>query len=428
MLTRRQHGDPFPLQHNPRDTQVDSPVSGAVDALNRLASGKLDAWQKQQTQKVPTAVQSNIFEHVRSCVARAGPCPAGMTPAKCLGDLLKSKSLYGETPNNLAEYDPEKLKVLQSQMQPKDLLSFLPPHAAPLACHPERFIELKPEEVARKRADGVACPAVPYWDPRLRASEAARVDLILKLSRVGIIAFRRKIKASVGLFCVKKKDPQAIRLVIDARVANFHHKQPPVTRLGGCSNFAEIDLEDLDKRISFCDRHDSEKTGGGWANEADVADAFYQFKLPSVASWFGLDMPRPREFWQTLGVAGMETMFDDAAGCELPTEPGEICYPVINAVPMGWSWALYLANEAIAYQVSLCGGTPGSEMKEKLPVPQLAHFRTVTSNYVDNIAILGWFKEDVTDRSRLVAEGFRSVGIPLVWSHPEPVQTLEMLG
>ena len=202
VLTRRQHGDPFPLQHNPRDTQVDSPVSGAVDALNRLASGKLDAWQKQQTQKVPTAVQSNIFEHVRSCVARAGPCPAGMTPAKCLGALLKSKSLYGETPNNLAEYDPEKLKVLQSQMQPKDLLSFLPPQAAPLACHPERFIELKPEEVARKRADGVACPAVPYWDPRLRASEAARVDLILKLSRVGIIAFRRKIKASVGLFCV----------------------------------------------------------------------------------------------------------------------------------------------------------------------------------------------------------------------------------
>ena len=118
-----------------------------------------------------------------------------------------------------------------------------------------------------------------------------------------------------------KKDPQAIRLVIDARIANFHHKQPPVTRLGGSSNFAEIDLEDLDKRISFCDRHDSEKTGGGWANEADVADAFCQFKLPSVASWFGLDMPSPREFWQTLGVAGMETMFDDAAGCELPTEP-----------------------------------------------------------------------------------------------------------
>ena len=93
-----------------------------------------------------------------------------------------------------------------------------------------------------------ACPVRPYWDPLLRRDVHARVDLIKRLHRVGIVEFRKKIKCSVGIFFVKKKSPDWIRMVIDARLTNFRHRTPPVARLGSGDNFTQLDLhgESLD--------------------------------------------------------------------------------------------------------------------------------------------------------------------------------------
>ena len=54
-------------------------------------------------------------------------------------------------------------------------------------------------------------------------------------------------------------------------------------------------------------------------------------------------------------------------------------------------------------------------------------YPTVTGTYVDNVSIISFLTSLVTARAKLI-EKFRSVGIPLVWTQPEPVKKLEIVG
>eukprot|EP00959_Pyramimonas_sp_CCMP1952_P352987 7395081-Pyramimonas_sp.AAC.1 len=51
-------------------------------------------------------------------------------------------------------------------------------------------------------------------------------------------------------------------------------------------------------------------------------------------------------------------IWDDAKGAEIKVEDGEVLYPCMAAVCMGWSWALFFANEAAAHRLerALGGG------------------------------------------------------------------------
>eukprot|EP00438_Fugacium_kawagutii_P017101 Skav204591 [mRNA] locus=scaffold672:132020:137458:- [translate_table: standard] len=107
------------------------------------------------------------------------------------------------------------------------------------------------------------------------------------------------IKSKVGLFFVKKKDPNYIRMVVDARIPNFHHRAPPITRLGSGVNFGELDLSQ-DSINHFLPDLSNDDVGFG--NELDVADAFYQFKVPQMAQWFGMDYPKTVGYWRSRGI------------------------------------------------------------------------------------------------------------------------------
>eukprot|EP00974_Lingulodinium_polyedra_P062580 6041755-Lingulodinium_polyedra.AAC.1 len=57
---------------------------------------------------------------------------------------------------------------------------------------------------------------------------------------------------------------------------------------------------------------------------------------------------------------------------------------------MGWTWALFFANEAVTYQVSLAPGAyPGDAMRERSPPPRLSQGRAVVGTYVDNVQVIG---------------------------------------
>ena len=205
-----------------------------------------------------------------------------------------------------------------------------------------------------------ACPVRPYWDPLLRRDVHARVDLIKRLHRVGIVEFRKKIKCSVGIFFVKKKSPDWIRMVIDARLTNFRHRTPPVARLGSGDNFTQLDLhgESLDHFLGA-----SGHQHFGYGNELDVSDCFYQFKIPSLAQWFGLDFPQDVDFWAQHGI-DISRVWDDDTATELAVSSREVVYPVISAMAMGWSWALYLAHETISHLARSSGLSPSLEFRE----------------------------------------------------------------
>ena len=130
---RRRHGDPFPLPapcHQVQGQACDTRQGWIVDALNHLVShAEFNAPRPQRRHAQDlTSVQEVSRAHVQQCLDEAGPQPPGMTPDTAFKDMMATKSLYSDVPSNLADYDPEKLKVLKSRFKPQPLGKFLPTH------------------------------------------------------------------------------------------------------------------------------------------------------------------------------------------------------------------------------------------------------------------------------------------------------------
>lgn len=417
----RRHGYLFPIPGGVIQHER-SLVKDGLNALNRLAGSKFnDACQLFH--RPATVVQAAAIDNVRKMVAEAGKCPDDLDGRKALQDMMKSHPLYGE-PSTLASYSPEKLKILKSTSRPKSLKSLVPPNVLPLLNRCKSHIELSPSEVSAKfNADPLCCPKQPYWDPILKHSKSIRTQLIVDLWKVGVVDFRTSVKSHVGLFCVRKKDPAYIRLVVDCRIANAHHRAPPVTRLGSGANFCGLDLspEMMEEHFSCA------KAPLGWGSEMDVSDCFYQFALPECAKWFGINDPRSLDEWRKAGVS-LSRVWDEDLGRWVEVTSNTELYPVVNAMPMGWTWALFLANETVAHITSMSSPQSCPEIREKLRVPQLWDGKTLSSVYVDNVAIFGAKYQDVADRIQTVSKAFEDLGIPVTWTYPHPVTEVETVG
>ena len=213
-------------------------------------------------------------------------------------------------------------------------------------------------------------------------------------------------------------------MVIDARITNFRHRVPPTTRLGSGSNFAHLDVSD-ESLQHFLGATEGEQLGFG--NELDVSDCFYQFRIPNMAQWFGIDFPKPAEFWSQYGV-DLKNVYEDDLECDIALQPGETVYPVIGAMAMGWSWALFLAHESVSYLARMASPSPGLELRDKRPVPQLWHGDALISTYVDNVSVVGATSEAVLERCQCLSKKFRDLEIPIEWTYDEPQRSFETVG
>ena len=212
----------------------------------------------------------SIFSRVRAY----GRCPEGLSRSAALSELLAARDLYSQEPQNLARYDPALLRVAAGSVEPKDAKRLLRPEVSALLANFRDHIELPPEAVQAVVAS--ATLPRPDWDPTLSSNRAMRHDLFRKLLRIGVLGPHSSLKASVGLFFVKKKSGD-IRMVVDARVANALHRRPPRAVLGTAASLSELDLgfdadlpPDSDGHVVGFDFHGS---------AADVRDGFYQFSV-----------------------------------------------------------------------------------------------------------------------------------------------------
>ena len=419
----RSHGFPFPvgagaLAHQPKR------VVRTVNALNRLAGYKFETPTLQHAHRPPTAVQTSLLTRVGHLLEEAGPCPEGLSPDAALRELMSSHNFYEGEPGNLAQYDPDKLKILRSRVQPRSLSELLPPHVLPLYRRRHAHTERSATEVAEFKSENPNnCPRQPYWDPKLRNDAEARTDFFVRLCKVGVLSFRTRIRSKVAIFFVKKKSPDAIRMIIDARITNVHHRTPTVTRLGSAVNYSDLDLSDE----SLAENFGKENSEIGWGSEMDVSDCFYQFQIKEMASWFGIDYPKTAAFWRGRGVS-LDRIFDEEAGRYVSVKDGTVLFPVVNVMPMGWTWALFFANETVAHLVAKSDVKSSGALRERLPTPQLWDSRTISSTYMDNVAVIGARKEDVQQRVTELDKVFSEHGIPIVGSYDQPVRRLETVG
>ena len=413
------HGDPFPLapswiENCLEEKGVAFPRRGVwtAKALNNLAMHDPNSdFDKLLRGKPPNSAQRSVAQRVVSAFEEAGMPPDELDGGRAVEELVGTQDLYHGEPSTLAPYSFEKVKVLHSELAPRDLSSVVPRFVQGIIQRYDSLVERSASELAEVGP----CPVKPYWDPGLRASPKEMKRLIVGLAQKGLVTFRTGIKEKIGIFCVRKKTPEWVRLIIDARRANWAHRPPPCTRLATPRSLLDLQFK--------------RRTDGGpcaYGMEADVADCFYNFVCESTASWFGVDLPLPCEEWQRLGWGG-GPIYSDASKSFFTPDKHEILFPVFRGLCMGWSWALFFANEAVAFITSGRLERPLSEVRDRLPAPEVGA-NAVTGVYVDNISIIGPSVQAVVATRDRIKTAFAELGIPLTWSAEEPSAVLETIG
>ena len=96
--------------------------------------------------------------------------------------------------------------------------------------------------------------------------------------------FGNEKEEEVGIFAVKGGRK---RMVIDARFTNSCHRKPPRTVLGSSSAISSIDLSayalELGGYGGVAESQSSQ-------SDSDVKDAFYQYDVHELGSWFCLEL------------------------------------------------------------------------------------------------------------------------------------------
>jgi len=228
-------------------------------------------------------------------------------------------------PSSVVPFEWSKLKLLgfEWQVEPQDITNIAPEYISFWFQRPGLF-RLSVE--AANASGAGAEPITPYWDPILANSKKQRDLFFAALRDRGLLCYRRKVHAFVGLFFVAKKNHQ-IRMVLDGRSTNISHMLPPHTALGTVA--------------AWCDADFSEAAPGRlWKASGDLQDSFYQFTSWALAEDFASDFP------VRAGDVGVSSIFED--GHYVSIDPDELIYNCFCGIPMGWSWALWAIHRLVS--------------------------------------------------------------------------------
>ena len=160
-----------------------------------------------------------------------------------------------------------------------------------------------------------------YHDPVLKRDRNAHKCFIKELYECCVLKFSNWVKVEVGIFFVLKKNGK-LRLILDARKSNLFFRRPPT---GDNSSLSALGGIRIPKGKTL------------YAAQYDVKDFFYRLSIGwDLAQHFGL----PSLSWdEAVEVLGAECL------SHLPE--GQPVHPYFCVLPMGFSWAFHLAQEAL---------------------------------------------------------------------------------
>ena len=138
-----------------------------------------------------------------------------------------------------------------------------------------------------------------------------------------------------------------------------------------------------------------------WFSVQDIADCFYQFRIPEEMSrFFGL-LPVPDD---AIGLGSVDST---------PTAPGELLYPCLSVLPMGFSWAPHWVQEAHRELLSRAGlGGIEREWIDRAPCPHPREGQPCRLVYVDNQLFIANHPGDGPRERILVNRKLGEQGLP----------------
>lgn len=145
---------------------------------------------------------------------------------------------------------------------------------------------------------------------------------------------------------------------------------------------------------------------------ADLKDAFYHLELPhGIRHLFGLRGVRA-------GDIGLESL----RGKPVPWH--QTVFPQLSAVPMGWSWALYLCQTLHERIVGQVGADDALRLSDKKPAPDS---RVLHTEYVDNFHVIGTDEQAVSQLSQTGIAALRDSGL-VVHEEEQSMGSAQILG
>ena len=309
-----------------------------TDEHSREAHGKFAKREKLAAQRSVDAVvalNTLISDTGLRCDGppTAGSYESSARVAEIIGEFTAgwdpvsaSKESVAQVLGSSLGYDGEEVEAQHMGSYDRDIL------ALPSARTPPVGVETMVDEHARKhvvafedlilRSDSEFVqgedvkPPRPYWDPRLANSRRRYIEFILDLAEHQIIGFTQRPAQEVGCFFVKKKDGR-LRLIVDARATNHRCRRPPSMRIGGTASWSAIKVPAGEQL---------------WTAQYDVEAYFYRLGIEAdIGRYFSL-MQVP------------EWVVHKYPTCLDHVEDGLPWYPYFRVIPMGWSWAMWLAQ------------------------------------------------------------------------------------
>ena len=281
----RRHGDPYPLPRVGQPTAagvLSWRLDGAVGALNQLSGAFFN--RTKIADILFTAVQKLMMEDLRKRIPNYGDKANNLHDEQSLREFLQHANLYTQEANNVAKFDAKEIKILSRKFEPIPAAEVASPIVSKFLDNFKNLVERSVQKLEDIRADK---PLIePHWDVRLKSSKSSRMSLYKQLFDCGLLTFRWRQKARVGIFAVKKKENKpgnSQQLIVDCRQSNALLRKSPTTRLSTPVNLTSMDFSnttmDEDGFDSFEDGsfHPNMETG-------DVGDCFYNFLVPQACS------------------------------------------------------------------------------------------------------------------------------------------------
>jgi len=194
--------------------------------------------------------------------------------------------------------------------------------ALPEAAGVVQLLDLLPEDIARKFAapsDDLVVDSTPSvrTTGALMCSSSEYRKLIIRMMKAGMLSFTLTPKCVNGLFCVPK-DGDALRLIINAQPANTLFASPP---------HVELPTPDLITNLVL------DQAAQMYVAKVDISNYYHQLALPE---WMWPYFALPAVSASDLGLSQFGS---------------DIVYPCCKTLPMGFSWSVFLAQQAHEHMI-----------------------------------------------------------------------------
>ena len=204
-----------------------------------------------------------------------------------------------------------------------------------------------------------------YMDTKLKNDPVEYCSFVKDLYDSGMVEFTSKPQDLVTPFFVTKKNGR-LRLVLDCRGVNRRFRPPPQLAMGSGASWAQLSVP---------------KGSSLYVAQSDIKDYFYSLQLPEeLRPLFSLPAV-PAETLHRWQVPRSSWNGDEQGGW---------VFPMLRVVPMGWSWAMYVAHRAHQHQALIGSGLDVSRvLVDNQPAPDLSSGEPVLLPYADNLNVAG---------------------------------------